>query len=261
MKQVKFLSLTLALFAAFSSIAEAKIKVGSMSGQESELVYTAAKIAKDRFNLEVEVVEFDDYVMPNVALAEKEIDANAMQHKPYMDGINKDRGFKLVSAANTFIYPIGAYSKKIKDIKELKDGAKIAFPNDATNGARALIMMHNAGLIKLKDPEDLQASKLDVVENPHKFKLIDADAPSLPRVLEDVDLAFINSNYAVNHDLLPQKDALLVEPKESPYVNIIATREGDENREEIKQFIQSYQTDEVLEVAEKIFKGAAVKGW
>ena len=167
----------------------------------------------------------------------------------------------MVSAANTFIYPIGAYSKKIKDIKELKDGAKIAFPNDATNGARALIMMHNAGLIKLKDPEDLQASKLDVVENPHKFKLIDADAPSLPRVLEDVDLAFINSNYAVNHDLLPQKDALLVEPKESPYVNIIATREGDENREEIKQFIQSYQTDEVLEVAEKIFKGAAVKGW
>lgn len=260
MKNIKHLSL--AILAAISlGATAADLKVGSMGGQEADLVHTAAKVAKEKFGLDVEVVEFEDYVMPNVALAEGEIDANAFQHKPYLDAMVKDRGFKIVAVANTFIYPIGAYSQKIKDISELKDGAKIAFPNDPSNGARALILMHNQGLIKLQDPSNLEASKLDVIENPRKFDLIDANAESLPRVLPDVDLAFINSNYAVNADLLPKRDALLVEPEDSPYMNIIAVREGDEKNENIQKFIQAYQTDEVAASAEKVFKGAAVKGW
>lgn len=260
MKNLKALSLAILASVTLAANA-ASIKVGSMSGQEADLVKAAAQVAKEKYGLDVKVIEFDDYVMPNVALAEGEIDANAFQHKPYLNTMVKDRGFKIVPVGNTFIYPIGAYSQKIKDIKELKDGAKIAFPNDPSNGARALIMMHNAGLIKLKDPSNLEASKVDVVENPHKFELIDADAASLPRVLPDVDLAFINSNYAVNADLVPSKDAILIEPKDSPYVNIIAVREGDQDRKEIKEFVEAYHSQPVEDAAEKVFKGAAIKGW
>lgn len=246
---------------AFFSSAYADFKVGVIAGPEADLAKTAAKVAKEKFNLAVEVVEFDDYVMPNIALAEKELDANAMQHKPYMDTISKDRGFKFAIAGNTFIYPIGAYSQKIKKIEELKEGAKIAFPNDPTNGARALILLHENNLIKLKDPKNLQSSLLDVVENPKKFELIDADAPSLPRILPDVDLAIINSNYSVNNDLLPERDGIFIEAKDSPYVNIIAVREGDQDKEEVKNFVKSYQSDEVAELAQQLFKGAQVKGW
>lgn len=260
MKTLKALSL--AVIAAVSLAAQADaFKVGSMSGKEADLVKAAAKVAKEKYNLDVEVVEFDDYIMPNVALAEGDIDANAFQHKPYMDAMVKDRGFKFKAVGNTFIYPIGAYSQKIKDIKDLKDGAKIAFPNDPSNGARSLIMMDKAGLIKLKDNTNLEASKLDVVENPHHFELIDAEAATLPRVLPDVDLAFINSNYAVDADLVPTRDAVIIEPKESPYVNLIVVRDGDENRKEVKEFVDAYHSKAVEDAAENAFKGAAVKGW
>ncbi|WP_115306186.1 MetQ/NlpA family ABC transporter substrate-binding protein [Suttonella ornithocola] len=254
-------TLTLAILAATTLTANAALKVGSMGGQEADLVKAAAQVAKEKYGLDVDVVEFEDYVMPNVALAEGEIDANAFQHKPYLDAMVKDRGFKIVPVGDTFIYPIGGYSQKIKDISELKDGAKIAFPNDPSNGARSLILMHNKGLIKLKDPSNLEASVLDVEENPHNYELIDADAASMPRVLPDVDLAFINSNYAVNADLLPKRDAIILEPEDSPYMNIIAVREGDENREDIKKFVDAYHSEPVAEAAEKVFKGAAVKGW
>lgn len=248
------------LLLAFSA-ANAEFKVGVVAGPEADLAKTAAKVAKEKFNLEVKVVEFDDYVMPNIALAEKELDANAMQHRPYMDTISKERGFKLVAAGNTFIYPVGAYSKKIKSVDELKEGAKIAFPNDPTNGARALILLHEQNLIKLKDPKNLQSSLLDVVENPKNFELIDADAPSLPRILPDVDLAIINSNYSVNNDLLPERDAIFIEAKDSPYVNIVTVREGDENNEDVQNFVKSYQSEEVEKLAQELFKGAQVKGW
>lgn len=260
MKKIKTLSLAVLAALSLNSYS-ADLKVGAMGGQEADLVHTAAKVAKDRFGLDVEVVEFEDYVMPNIALAEGEIDANAFQHGPYLDAMVRDRNLDLVAVANTFIYPIGAYSQKINNIDELKDGAKIAFPNDPSNGARALILMHNQGLITLNDPTNLEASKLDVIENPRKFDLIDADAPSLPRILPDVDVAFINSNYAINADLLPKRDAILLEPEESPYMNIIAVRREDKDKKEILQFIDAYQSDEVAESAERVFKGAAIQGW
>lgn len=257
-----FKALTLAIIASLGLAANAAtFKVGAMSGQEADLVIAAKAVAKEKFGLDVEVVEFDDYIMPNLALADGSIDANAFQHKPYLDGMKKDRGLDLAIVGNTFVYPIGAYSKKLKHIDELKDGAQIVIANDPSNGARALILLDKKGFIKLKDNTNLEASVLDIAENPRNFKITEVEASQIPHVLPDVDLAFINSNYAINADLYPTKDALIIEDEQSPYVNIIVTRTADAEKEAVKQFVQAYQSKEVEEAAEKVFKGAAVKGW
>jgi len=249
-----------AIIAGFAIAAQAApFKVGSMSGQEADLVKAAAKVAKEKHNLDVEIVEFDDYVAPNVALADGSIDANAFQHKPYLDVMVKDRGFKLVPVGNTFVYPIGAYSKKIKDIKELKDGATIGLPGDPSNEGRSLILLEKQGLIKLKDSSNLESTVMDIAENPHNYKFSEVDAALVPKTLPDVDLAFINSNYAINADLLPKRDALILEDPDSPYVNIIVVREADKDKDEVKKFVNAYHSKEVEDAAEKVFKGAAVK--
>lgn len=246
---------------AFAQTSYANFKVGVMSGQEAELVYAAKKVAKEKFGLDVDVVEFDDYVIPNIALADGSIDANAFQHKPYLDRMVKERGFDLAIAGNTFIYPIGAYSKKIKNINQLKDKATIVIANDPSNGARALILLDKLGLIKIKDPKNLESSVLDITSNPHKFNFVEVDAAQIPAVLPDVDLAFINSNYAVNVGIIPDRDALIREDANSPYVNIIVVRKEDRNKQSVKDFVKAYQSDEVEKTAQKVFKGAAIKGW
>ena len=251
-----------ALIAGLAAVAQAApFKVGAMTGPEGELVHIAAKIAKEKHGMDIEVIEFEDYVMPNVALSDGSIDANAIQHKPYLDVITKERGLDLVAVGNTFVYPVGAYSKKIKDIKELKDGAKIAIPGDPTNGARALILLDKQGLLKLKDNTNLEASVMDIAENPHNYKISEIEASQVPSVLPDVDLAIINSNYGVNAGLIPKRDSLFMEDANSPYVNIIVVRTADKDKDEVKKFVESYQSKEVEEAAEKSFKGAAVKGW
>ncbi|MBV7435125.1 MetQ/NlpA family ABC transporter substrate-binding protein [Cardiobacteriaceae bacterium TAE3-ERU3] len=258
-----FKTLSLAIVAALSTSAFAAdaFKVGTMSGKEANLVYAAKDVAKEKFGLDVEVVEFDDYVTPNIALADGSIDANAFQHGPYLDAMVKERGFDLVAVGNTFVYPIGAYSNKIENIEDLQDGASIAIPNDPSNGARTLILMDKSGLIKLNDNTNLEASVLDIAENEHNYDIKEVDAAQLPRVLDEVDVAFINSNYAVDAGLTPTDDAILREDEDSPYVNLIVVRAGDEDKEAVKQFVEAYQTEAVEEAAEEAFKGAAVKGW
>ncbi|MBV7435124.1 MetQ/NlpA family ABC transporter substrate-binding protein [Cardiobacteriaceae bacterium TAE3-ERU3] len=236
-------------------------RVGGMSGKESDLLYAAQKVAKERYGLDVEVVEFSDYFTPNAALDEGSIDANAYQHEPGLRAIMESRNFDFVPVGNTFVYPIGAYSHTIKSIDELKDGATIAIPNDPSNSARTLILMHEHGLIKVKDPSNLTLSVLDITENPHNYDIKEVDAAQLPRVLDEVDMAFINSNYAVDAGLQPTKDAVLRESEQSPYVNIIVVRTEDADKDEVKKFVQAYQSDEVEQAADAAFKGAAVKGW
>ncbi|MDO4643150.1 MAG: MetQ/NlpA family ABC transporter substrate-binding protein [Cardiobacteriaceae bacterium] len=199
--------------------------------------------------------------MPNVALADGSIDANAFQHKPYLDVMVKDRGFDLTPVGHTFVYPIGAYSQKLKNIEELKDGATIALPGDPSNEGRSLILLDKKGLIKLKDANNLEATVADIAENPHNFKFNEIEAAQIPNVLPDVDLAFINSNYAINANLVPKKDALIMEAPDSPYVNLIVVRTADKDKEEVKKFVEAYHSKAVEESAEKVFKGAAVKGW
>ncbi|MFG6667369.1 MetQ/NlpA family ABC transporter substrate-binding protein [Halomonas sp. HNIBRBA4712] len=251
----------LALAINVANAQEAKsIKMGTVAGPETQVMEVAARIAKEEYNLDVEIVEFTDYVTPNAALADGSLDANAYQHAPYLETMNSDRGYDLVAAGYTFVYPIGAYSEKYDSLDELPDGAQIALPNDPTNEGRSLILMHNHGLITLNDPENLEATPIDIAENPRNFRFREIEAAQLPRILPDVDMAFINNTFAQPAGL-GLDDALLREGPESPYVNLIAVRSGDEEREEIQQLVDAYQRDEVIEKAEELFQGGAVPGW
>ena len=225
------------------------IKVGVIVGAEQQVAEVAQKVAKDKYGLDVELVTFNDYVLPNEALSKGDIDANAFQHKPYLDQQLKDRGYKLVAVGNTFVYPIA--------------GSQVAVPNDPTNLGRSLLLLQKVGLIKLKDGVGLLPTVLDVVENPKNLKIVELEAPQLPRSLDDaqIALAVINTTYASQIGLTPAKDGIFVEDKESPYVNLIVTREDNKDAENVKKFVQAYQSDEVYEAANKVFNGGAVKGW
>ncbi|MBV1840496.1 MULTISPECIES: MetQ/NlpA family lipoprotein [Photobacterium] len=238
-----------------------KVKIGVMAGAEAQVAEVAAKEAKDKYGLDVELITFTDYVSPNAALEEGSIDANAFQHKPYLDQQIADRGYKFAVAGNTFVYPIAAYSSKIKSIAELNDGDQVAVPNDPTNLGRSLLLLQQQGLLKLKDGVGLTATVLDVVENPKNLKIVELEAAQLPRSLDDVQLAIINNTYASSINLTPEKDGIFVEDKESPYVNLIVARQDNVNAENVQTFVKAYQSDAVYNAAMEIFNGGIVKGW
>ncbi|WP_067521757.1 MetQ/NlpA family ABC transporter substrate-binding protein [Endozoicomonas ascidiicola] len=237
------------------------LKVGVIAGPEADVMRVAVELAEKQHGIDVELVEFSDYISPNVALADGSIDVNAFQHRPYLDSMVRDRGFKLVAVGNTFVYPIAAYSKKLTDISELQDGAKIAIPNDPSNEGRALILLDQRGFIKLKDINNLEATPVDIVENPRKFEFIELDAAQLPRSLDDVDLAFINNTYAIPAGLTPTEHGLLVEDEDSPYVNIIVARDDNDDDPRVAALVSSYQSDVVEAKADELFKGSSVAGW
>ncbi|KAA8726649.1 MAG: MetQ/NlpA family lipoprotein [Ewingella americana] len=239
------------------------IKVGISAGIDQPLWDTVKKVAKEKYNLDVEVVTFTDYVLPNSALSSGDIDANSFQHGPYLEKQIKERGYKLAAVGNTFVYPIAGYSRKIKSVSELKDGAQVAVPNDPTNLGRSLLLLQKQGLIKLKDNVGLLPTSLDIVENPKHLKIVEIEAPQLTRAIDDdkIDLAIINTNYSSQVGLTPAKNGLFVEDKNSPYVNIIVAREDNKDSEKVKDLVKAYQTDEVAAAADKIYHGDAVKGW
>jgi len=238
-----------------------KIKVGVMAGAEAQVAEVAAKVAKEKYGLDVELVTFTDYVTPNAALDDGSIDINAFQHKPYLDQQVADRGYKLTIAGNTFVYPIAGYSKQVKAVDEIQDGARIAVPNDPTNLGRSLILLEQQGLLKLRENVGLLATVRDIVENPKNITIVELDAAQLPRSLDDVALSVINTTYASSINLTPQKDGVFVEDKESPYVNLIVSREDNAQAENVQNFVKSYQTEEVYTAASDIFQGGVVKGW
>lgn len=237
------------------------IKVGVSSGPEYVIAEAAKKVAKEKYGLEVELVQFSDYIMPNTALDQGDIEANVFQTKPFLEEQTTNRGYKFVIVGNTFVYPMAAYSKKIKSLDELKDGSVVVIPNDASNNSRALLLLQKVGLIKLK--EGATSPRLvDIIENPKNLEILELEAPQLPRVLDDakVSLSIINNNFAGQAGLL-LKDAVFAEDKESPYVNLIVTREENKDSDKIKKFVESYQSEEVEKVAADVFKDGAVKGW
>ncbi|WP_432454494.1 MULTISPECIES: MetQ/NlpA family lipoprotein [unclassified Agarivorans] len=238
-----------------------KIKVGVIAGAEAQVAEVAAKVAKEKYGLDVELVTFTDYVTPNAALDDGSVDINAFQHKPYLDQQILDRGYKLAIAGNSFVYPIAGYSKQIKTIAELPDGARIAVPNDPTNLGRSLILLEQQGLLTLRDGVGLQGTVRDIVANPKNISIVELDAAQLPRSLDDVALSIINTTYASSIDLSPEKDGIFVESKKSPYVNLIVAREDNVNAANVQNFVKAYQTDEVYQAASTIFKGGVVKGW
>jgi D-methionine transport system substrate-binding protein len=239
------------------------IKVGVESGPEYVVAEAAQKVAKEQYGLDVELVKFNDYVMPNEALNQGDIDANVFQNKPYLDVQAKQRGYKFAIVGNTFVYPLAGYSKKIKSISELKDGSTVIIPNDPTNLGRSLLLLQKAGLLKLKDGVGLLPTANDIAENPKQLKILELEAPQLPRALDDknVTIAIINNTFATPIGLIGPRDGLFIEEKESPYVNLIVTREDNKDTEKVKKFVKAYQSKEVAQAAEKEFKGSAIKGW
>ncbi|MFA0440404.1 DL-methionine transporter substrate-binding subunit [Vibrio sp. 10N.286.49.C2] len=237
------------------------IKVGVMAGAEAQVAEVAAKVAKEKYNLDVELVTFTDYVTPNAALDDGSIDLNAFQHKPYLDQQVADRGYKLTVAGNSFVYPIAGYSKQVTSIDDIAEGARIAVPNDPTNLGRSLLLLEQQGLITLREGAGLQATVRDIVENPKSITIVELDAAQLPRSLDDVALSIINTTYASSIDLTPEKDGVFVENSESPYVNLIVAREDNVSLENVQNFVKAYQTEEVFNAASEIFKGGVVKGW
>ncbi len=219
------------------------------------LKFVQPALEKEGVNLKI--VEFSDYIKPNLSLADKELDANFFQHKPYLDEFAKARGLKLAVLASVHLEPMGVYSTKVKNVNDLKEGAKVAIPNDPTNGGRALKVLETAGLIKVKPEAGVLATVADVIDNPKKLQFAEIEAAQLPRALPDVDAAVINSNFALGANLNPTKDAIAVESKDSPYANIVVVREGD-NREALQKLKAALTTEDVKKFLETQYKGAVL---
>ena len=234
-----------------------ELKVGATPVPHAVLLNLVKEDLKTE-GVDLKVVEFTDYVTPNLALAEGELDANFFQHFPYLEKFSNERGLNLVSAGKIHVEPLGVFSQKIKDIKDLPNKATIAIPSDPSNGGRALILLHNNGIIKLNDPTNLYVTEFDIVENPKKLKFKPIEAAQLPRVLPDVEAAVINGNYALEAGFSPVEDSLLLEGAESPYANIIAVKSGDESKEDIQKLLKALQSKKVSDYIGANYKGGVV---
>ena len=237
------------------------IRVGTISGPETKLVEAAKETAQKQYGINIKIVEFSDYSMPNAALNEGSLDANVFQHSPYLESAIKNKHYDLVVIGKTFIYPVGIYSKTLKNVNQIQNGAKVAIPNDPSNEARALLLLEKTGLIKLKKGIDTNATYLDIVSNPKKLDIKELDAAELPRTLDDVALAVINSNYAVAAGLSPEKNAIFLEDSHSPYANIIVVRKQDENNPKLKALVASLHSEPVLKASKELFNGGAIPAW
>lgn len=236
------------------------IRIGTIAGPETELMEVAKNVAQQKYNLDIEIVQFTDYILPNQALADGSIDANMFQHLPYLETAMKAKGYNLTPIGKTFIYPMGIYSKKIKDLKDLKDHATVAIPNDPSNEARALLLLEKTGLIKLK-PETTLATPNDITSNPKQLVFKELEAAQLPRILTDVDLAAINTNYAMVAGLLPSRDALALESADSPYANIVVVRTEDKDNPKFQKLMDALHSQEVEAKAKQLFQGQAIPAW
>ncbi len=256
------LSLLLTLLTACSSHHEAKnsIRVGTIAGPETQVMKTVAKVAQQRFGLHVKIIAFSNYIIPNQALRDGDIDANAFQHLPYLIAQNKASNSHLVSVGKTILYPMRLYSNKIKNLQSVAVGAKVAIPNDPSNEARALLLLQQQNLITLQKSADINATTADIISNPKKLDIITLAAAELPRSLSDVSLAAINTNYAIAAKLNLQQ-AIVSESKTSPYVNIIATTVTLAHSKKIKDLVAAYHSKAVAKTVKKIFGNQAIIGW
>jgi D-methionine transport system substrate-binding protein len=242
MKKLVF-ALLLILALPFAAFAENKtITIGVTPFPHKDIMLVAKDLlAKEGYDLVIK--DFTDYVQPNMALAEKSLDANFFQHVPYLDNMNKEKKLNLTWVAKVHIEPLGLYSNKIKTLDELADGSSISVPSDPTNCARALRLLEAHGLIKIKDGELVTAK--DITENPKDLKIMEIEAAQLPRTLDDVAASVINTNFAGEAGLIPSKDAIIMEEKDSPYANVIAVREEDKDSPAILALIKAANSPEV----------------
>ena len=243
---------------ATGAIAQDKpIKIGVTGGPHAQIMEQVKKVAaKDGLN--IQVVEFSDYIQPNAALAAGDLDANSYQHLPYLEAQIKDRGYKFTHIAYTVTFPMGVYSKKIKSLDQLKQGARVGVPNDPTNGGRGLLLLQSQGVIKLKPNAGLKATPLDIAENPKKIRIVELDAAQLPRSLDDLDAAAINGNYAESAGLSPTKDAIAMEGPKGPYANLIAIRDADKSKPWVAKLVKAYHSPEIKQYVTSTFKDSVI---
>ncbi len=271
----KWLGLVLAMVAALSmtvisgcasnkdadaSVEKTSIKVGVTPGPHAEIMEVVQKVAAQD-GLKIEIIEFSDYIQPNVALNQSEIDVNSYQHQPFLDAQVKDRGYKIETLAKTILFPMGVYSKNLTAIQQVPENGVIAIPNDPSNGGRALNILEKAGLIKLKENAGLSATAADIVENPKHLVVKELEAAQIPLSLSDVSLAVINTNYAVSAGLVPTKDALFLEDAASPYANILVVRSADKENIAYQKFVKAYHSAEVKQFVNDHFAGSGIATW
>ncbi len=258
----KIIALGVGMFTLISVQAaplEKPIKLGTMDGPETQVAEVAAKVAAKEYGLPVKIITFTDYNMPNAALNQGDIDANAFQHKPFLDQQIKSRNYQLAVVGKTFVYPIGLYSRRLKNVNDIQNGAKIAIPNDPSNEARALLLLQKAGLITLAANATTNATPLDIVSNPKNLNIVELEAPQLPRSLNDVAAAVINNTFAGAAGLSLTKDAIYKEGPDSPYANLIVVRQKEANDPRFKQLVAAFHSPETVAAATKLFgEGAAI---
>lgn len=258
MKKLIIAASLAALFAG-SALAET-IKVGVTPAEHAQIMEQVKKVAATK-GLDIEILDFSDYVVPNQALADGELQANSFQHQPYLDNQIADRKFDIVSVGTTITTPMGVYSKKVKSLDELKDGATVGIPNDPTNGGRALLVLASKGVLKVNEAVGLKVTPADITENPKNIQIVELDAAQLPRSLDDTDASVINTNYATAAGLNPKKDAVAIESEKSPYANVIAVRTEDKDKPWVKTLVESYHSPEVKNFILEKYNGTVIPSW
>ncbi len=261
MKKVLTLTLTLALALSLTACGgkeeNTTISVAASTTPHAEILEVCVPILAEKgFTLEIH--EYSDYVIPNTAVEDGEETANYFQHQPYLDDFNAERGTHIVGVAGVHVEPMAIYAGKTDSLDALPDGASIAVPNDATNEGRALLLLESQGLIKLREDAGLTATPNDIVENPKNLVFQEVEAMTLTSILSDVNLAVINSNYALGAGFNPVKDSLVIESADSPYVNILAVKEGNEQNEAVLALVDALHSDTVRDFINEKFDGAVV---
>lgn len=235
------------------------LTIGTIAGPETDIVEVAKEVAQKQYGLNIKIVEFNDYNLPNEALEDGSLDANVYQHLPYLQAAMKAHGYDLEAIGKTFVYPTGIYSIKIKSLAQLPEHATIAIPNDPSNEARALLLLQKAGLIDLKDENSVSIA--DISNNPKHLVIKELDAAQLPRILADVDAAVINTTFAIPAGLSPTRNAIFVEGKDSPYANLIVIRRNSSKKPQLEEFVKAMNSPEVKNKANKLFGDSAIPAW
>ena len=233
------------------------LNVAASSTPHAEILEQVVAVLPEQ-GIDLQIHEYGDYVVPNTAVEEGEEDANYFQHIPYLESFNEKEGTHLVSVGGIHIEPMGVYAGKTASLEELPDGAEIAIPNDPTNEGRALLLLEAQGLIKLADSSNLEATPNDIVENPKNLTFKELEAAMIPNAVDEVDLSVINVNYALEAGFNPTEDALAIEDADSPYVNIVAVKEGNENNPAVLALVEALQSDAVRDFINETYGGAVV---
>ncbi len=257
-KHLLILALVLSLvLAAASGAAASTLRVGATPVPHAEILEAVAPILAEQ-GITLQIIEFTDYVQPNLALQDGDLDANFFQHIPYLESFNEGRGTTLVAVGGVHVEPLGIYSSRIESLEDLPNGAQVSIPNDVTNGGRALLLLQAAGLITVDEATGITPTVFDITDNPKNLRFHELEAAQLSRSLDDVTIAVINGNYALQANFVPTEDSLFLEGSESPYVNVVAVKAGNEDNELVQALVEAIRSDAIRDFIQESYPGSVV---